>query len=52
MRWCYKFTLDHCHATKVVRGILCWDCNIGLGKFKDDITYLINAITYLENNDG
>ena len=47
-----KFNIDHCHVTKVVRGILCWDCNIGLGRFKDDITHLRNAITYLENNDG
>lgn len=43
-----KFNVDHCHTTGIVRGILCWDCNIGLGKFKDSISSLEKAIHYLK----
>lgn len=40
--------IDHCHATGNVRGILCLECNIGLGMFKDNIQTLRNAINYLK----
>ena len=39
--------IDHCHTTAIVRGLLCWDCNIALGKFKDNIENMKNAIKYL-----
>lgn len=39
--------LDHDHKTGKVRGLLCNDCNIALGKFKDNISVLAKAITYL-----
>lgn len=42
-------SIDHCHTTGKVRGLLCNSCNNGLGRFKDNITYLKNAIKYLEN---
>jgi hypothetical protein len=42
------FHLDHCHATKKVRGILCHHCNLMLGNAKDDIAILRAAIAYLE----
>jgi hypothetical protein len=39
--------LDHCHKKNKVRGIICRDCNFGLGNFKDNIKTLIKAIKYL-----
>ena len=42
--------IDHCHASGNVRGLLCNNCNNGLGRFYDSISILKNAIFYLENN--
>lgn len=39
--------VDHDHNTNEVRGLLCPNCNTGLGKFKDSETILQNAIDYL-----
>ena len=39
--------IDHCHETKVVRGILCHTCNLMLGYAKDRAVVLQEAILYL-----
>lgn len=43
-----NFVIDHCHTTGKVRGLLCDDCNQVLGRAKDNIEILKNAISYLE----
>lgn len=41
--------VDHDHETGKVRGLLCNDCNRGIGLLKDNPMFLANAIKYLEN---
>jgi len=45
------FSVDHCHETGIVRGLLCNSCNIMLGNAKDDVVILANAIKYLEKSN-
>jgi hypothetical protein len=39
--------LDHDHETGKIRGVLCIDCNHGLGKFRDEPDLLLRAVVYL-----
>lgn len=42
-----RLGIDHCHTTSVVRGLLCHNCNIGIGVFKNSPELLLKAIQYL-----
>lgn len=43
-----KLVIDHCHTTGKIRGLLCSQCNSGLGMFKDSPELLEQAIKYLK----
>jgi hypothetical protein len=42
-----KLFIDHNHVTNKVRGLLCSNCNSGIGFLKDNIGTLLKAIEYL-----
>jgi|TARA_R100001530_G_C4318011_1_gene154898 hypothetical protein len=42
-------SVDHCHTTGKIRGLLCNGCNTAIGSMKDDIELLEKAIDYLRN---
>jgi len=41
--WC----VDHDHRTGVVRGLLCFTCNVGIGAFKESRDVLVRAVAYM-----
>lgn len=43
-----RLSVDHCHNTGKVRGLLCRRCNLALGFFDDDIDRVKKALTYLK----
>ena len=54
------FAVDHNHKCcpgkkscgKCVRGLLCMNCNQGLGKFRDDVNLMARAIAYLTEENS
>lgn len=40
-------SVDHCHKTGVIRGLLCSNCNRGIGFLKDSQDILFSALNYL-----
>ena len=42
-----KLVVDHCHDKGHIRGLLCQQCNTGLGMFRDDVNRMRSAMQYL-----
>ena len=47
-----NFAVDHCHTTGKVRGLLCKDCNLLIGRAKDRADVLREAAAYLDKAAG
>lgn len=45
-----QLAVDHDHQSGKVRSLLCKNCNVGLGAFKDDIVNMYMAIKYLKEH--
>lgn len=43
----FRLSVDHCHETGEVRGLLCQSCNRAIGLLGDDPTLMRKAISYL-----
>ncbi len=49
----YQLAIDHCHNSRLVRGLLCRGCNAGIGLLGDTADSVSSAVQYLrdfENN--
>ncbi len=45
-----RLTIDHCHSTGKIRGLLCHNCNTAIGLMKDNISNFENAILYIKEH--
>jgi hypothetical protein len=43
--------VDHNHSTGKIRGLLCSDCNTGIGKLKENRNIFLSAIKYLDAHE-
>ena len=47
-----RLSVDHCHVTGRIRGLLCSGCNRCLGLLQDNADVLKKAIIYLKESNG
>ena len=43
----FRLHVDHCHETKLIRGLLCHNCNVGIGNLRHSEKIMLAAIQYL-----
>jgi hypothetical protein len=43
----HRLSVDHCHSSGKVRGLLCKKCNTAIGLLKDSVAMLEKALAYL-----
>lgn len=46
------WTVDHCHDSGRVRGVLCFNCNVAIGHLKDDPAVAEAAAQYLSDDQA
>jgi hypothetical protein len=46
-----RFCIDHNHSTGKIRGLLCDNCNKGIGCLKDSKDLVLSALEYLSKNE-
>lgn len=46
----FKLSVDHCHDTNVIRGLLCKNCNLAIGYFQDNPDLCRRGADYLEKD--
>ena len=44
-------SVDHCHKTGKIRGVLCQNCNFAIGLLNDSVNLLNKAIVYLKEKE-
>jgi hypothetical protein len=42
-----SLSVDHCHDTGRVRGLLCHHCNTAIGLFREDPAFIAESLVYL-----
>ena len=42
-----RLSVDHCHRTGLLRGLLCWKCNNAISHFEDSAEKLQKAAIYI-----
>ncbi len=46
-----KLGIDHCHHSGIVRGLLCSNCNRGIGLFQENEEIIIAALKYVQEGN-
>jgi len=49
---CKYLSVDHCHTTGKIRGLLCVSCNRGLGMLRDNPDFVEKALNYLRKSSN